>query len=95
MIPVHVSDGGMVSAIAHISAVTMREWLKDDIQYAASQTLLPISPDYSQLAVAGHSRTVWAQDADYEGTRPALPTNCKNCGAALNGDCEYCGTRYV
>lgn len=22
-------------------------------------------------------------------------TNCKNCGAALNGDCEYCGTKYA
>ena len=20
--------------------------------------------------------------------------NCKNCGAPLHGDCEYCGTRY-
>jgi hypothetical protein len=23
-----------------------------------------------------------------------VPTNCKNCGAALKGDCEYCGTKY-
>lgn len=24
-----------------------------------------------------------------------LPTNCKNCGAALHGSrCEYCGTEY-
>ena len=21
-------------------------------------------------------------------------TNCKNCGAPLHGNCEYCGTRY-
>lgn len=23
------------------------------------------------------------------------PANCRNCGAALKGDCEYCGTKYV
>jgi hypothetical protein len=22
-------------------------------------------------------------------------TNCKNCGAPLNGNCEYCGTKYL
>ncbi len=22
-------------------------------------------------------------------------TNCKNCGAPLKGDCEYCGTQYL
>lgn len=23
------------------------------------------------------------------------PTNCKNCGAPLRGNCEYCGTQYT
>ena len=28
-------------------------------------------------------------------TQKMLPTNCKNCGAALHGHkCEYCGTTY-
>ena len=28
-------------------------------------------------------------------TPKMLPTNCKNCGAALHGyKCEYCGTTY-
>ena len=27
--------------------------------------------------------------------KPEQPTNCKNCGAVLNGRlCEYCGTEY-
>ena len=31
----------------------------------------------------------------YEPQKPTIPTNCKNCGAPLKGDCEYCETRYL
>jgi len=42
--------------------------------------------------------TFWVEDADidfiYRHDSPR-PTNCKNCGAPLDGNCGYCGTRYL